>query len=193
MPELGETRRKVKIAIAVLVVLDVAAAGILFSPLVGSANSRNQQLSMLGTEIKLKTRQVEPLRGLDKKIPLARHQIDEFYKERLTSEDSEISGELQRLASASGVKINGVKYAQNQAEQSDRLNDLEQKAETVGLHRVLVEADLSGDYLQLMRFINALERNKLFFIVDSVLLGGEQGGSVKLEVRLETYSKVGIA
>jgi type IV pilus assembly protein PilO len=193
MPELGETRRKVKIAIAVLVVLDVAAAGILFSPLVGSANSRNQQLSMLGTEIKLKTRQVEPLRGLDKKIPVARHQIDEFYKDRLTSEDSEISGELQKLASASGVKINGVKYAQNQAEQSDRLNDLEQRAETVGLHRVLVEADLSGDYLQLMRFINALERNKLFFIVDSVVLGGEQGGSVKLEVRLETYSKVGIA
>ena len=43
-----------------------------------------------------------------------------------------------------------------------------------------------------MRFINALERNKLFFIVDSVVLGGEQGGSVKLEVRLETYSR-GIA
>jgi type IV pilus assembly protein PilO len=193
MPELGETRRKVKIAIAVLVVLDVAAAGILFSPLVGSAKSRDQQLSMLGTEIKLKTRQVEPLRGLDKKIPVARHQIDEFYKDRLTSEDSEISGELQKLASASGVKINGVKYAQNQADQGDRLSDLEQRAETVGLHRVVVEADLSGDYLQLMRFINAMERNKLFFIVDSVVLGGEQGGSVKLEVRLETYSKVGIA
>jgi type IV pilus assembly protein PilO len=193
MPELGETRRKVKIAIAVLVVLDVAAAGILFSPLVGSANSRNQQLSMLGTEIKLKTRQVEPLRGLDKKIPVARHQIDEFYKDRLTSEDSEISGELQKLASASGVKINGVKYAQNQADQGDRLSDLEQRAETVGLHRVLVEADLSGDYLQLMRFINALERNKLFFIVDSVVLGGDQGGSVKLGVRLETYSKGGMA
>jgi type IV pilus assembly protein PilO len=148
---------------------------------------------MLGTEIKLKTRQVEPLRGLDKKIPLARHQIDEFYKERLTSEDSEISGELQRLASASGVKINGVKYAQSQADQGDRPSDLGQRAETVGLHRVVVEADLSGDYLQLMRFINALERNKLFFIVDSVVLGGEQGGSVKLEVRLETYSKGGTA
>jgi hypothetical protein len=43
-----------------------------------------------------------------------------------------------------------------------------------------------------MRFINSLERNKLFFIVDSVVLGGDQGGAVKLGVRLETYRKTSI-
>ncbi len=189
MPELGETRRKVKIAIGVLVVLNVVAAGVLFSPLVGSAQSRGQKLSQLGTEIKLKSRQVEPLRGLDKKIPTARQEISDFYKDRLTSEDSEISGELGKLASQSGVKLEGVKYAQDQG---DRSGDLEQRAEAVGLHRVLLEADLSGDYLQLMRFINALERNKLFFIVDSVELGGAEGGTVKLGMRLETYRKTDI-
>lgn len=189
MPELGETRRKVQIAAAVLVVLDLVAVGVLFSPFVGSAHSRDQKLSMLGTEIQLKTRQVEPLRGLDKKIPTARQQIDEFYKDRLTSEGSEISGELAKLASESGVRINGVKYAQDQGERS---NDLEQRAEAVELQRIVVDADLSGDYLQLMRFINALERNKLFFIVDSVELGGEQGGMVKLGMKLETYRKGGL-
>lgn len=189
MPELGETRRKVKIAVVVLVVLDVVAAGALFSPLVGSAQSRDHKLSRLGAEIQIKSRQVEPLRGLDKKIPTARQQISDFYNGRLTSEDSEISGELGKLASQSGVKIEGVKYAQDQG---DRAGDLEQQAEAVGLHRVLVEADLSGDYLQLMRFINSLERNKLFFIVDSVELGGEQGGIVKLGMRLETYRKTDI-
>jgi hypothetical protein len=189
MPELGETRRKAQIATAVLGVLDVVAAAILFSPLVGSTESRNHKLAQLGTEIQAKTRQVEPLRGLDKKIPVARQQIDEFYKDRLTFEDSEISGELGKLATDSGVKINGVKYAQDQ---SERPSDIEQRAEAAGLHRVLVEADLSGDYLQLMRFINSLERNKLFFIVDSVVLGGDQGGAVKLGVRLETYRKTSI-
>jgi type IV pilus assembly protein PilO len=189
MPELGETRRKVQIAAIVLGVLDLIAAGILISPLVGSAQSRDQKLSQLGTEIRMKTRQVEPLRGLDKKIPVARQQIDGFYNDRLTSEDSEISAEMQKLATQSGVKINGVKYARDQGIQA---GDLEQKAEAVGLHRVLVEADLSGDYLQLMRFINSLERNKLFFIVDSVELGGEQGGAVKLGMKLETYRKIGL-
>ena len=189
MPELGETRRKIKVAIGVLVVLDVVAAGVLFSPLVGSAQSRDQKLSRLGAEIQVKSRQAEPLRGLDKKIPAARQQITDFYNSRLTSEDSEISGELGKLASGSGVKIEGVKYAQDQG---DKAGDLEQRAEAVGLHRVLVEADLSGDYLQLMRFINSLERNKLFFIVDSVELGGEQSGIVKLAMRLETYRKTDI-
>ncbi|MGH9529463.1 MAG: hypothetical protein ACRD2S_06030 [Terriglobales bacterium] len=189
MPELAETRRKLKIAVIVLVVLDVLAAGALFSPLVGSAHSRDEKLSRLGTDIQVKSRLVEPLRGLDKKIPTAREQINDFYQTRLTSEDSEISGELGKLASESGVKIAGVKYAQDQG---DRVGDLEQRAESVGLHRVLVEADLSGNYLQLMRFINSLERNKLFFIVDSVELGGEESGTVKLAMRLETYRKTDI-
>jgi len=43
--------------------------------------------------------------------------------------------------------------------------------------------------LQLVRFINALERDRLFFIIDSVELGGEQGGLVKLQLKLETYQK----
>jgi type IV pilus assembly protein PilO len=187
MPELGETRQKLKIALGVLVVLDVVAAAVLLSPLVGSAKSRDQQLTELGTEIQAKTRQVQPLRGLDKKIPMARQQIDDFYSNRLTSEDSEISADLEKLASTSGVKINGVKYAQD--ERGDTTNDLPQRAEAAGLHRILLEADLSGDYLQLMRFVNGLERNRLFFIVDSVQLGGEQGGTVKLQMRLETYRR----
>lgn len=191
MPELAETRQKLKIAIGVLVALNVIAAGLLMSPLIGSAQSRDQKLALLGSEIQVKSRQVQPLRGLDKKIPTAKQQIDDFYKNRLTSQDSEISSNLSRLAAESGVKIDGVKYGEgeNQANNSD----LEQRAEAVGLHRVLLEAGFSGDYLQLMRFINSLERNRLFFIVDSVELGGEQNGVVKLQMRLETYRKTGIA
>ena len=52
-----------------------------------------------------------------------------------------------------------------------------------------IQADFSGDYLQLVRFINALERDSLFFIIDSVELGGEQAGVVKLQLKLETYQK----
>jgi type IV pilus assembly protein PilO len=56
-----------------------------------------------------------------------------------------------------------------------------------------IEADLAGDYLQLVRFVNALERDQLFFLVDSVGLGGQQSGVVKLQLRLETYLKTGAA
>ena len=48
-------------------------------------------------------------------------------------------------------------------------------------------AEVSGDYLQLVRFVNALERNKIFFMVDELELGNEQSGTVKLQIKLETY------
>jgi hypothetical protein len=172
MSDLNQTRRKLKIAFAALGLLDVAAVAVMFSPLVGS-----EQMNALWKDLQLKTRQVEPLRGFDKKIVVARQQIDDFYKTRLPERDSAISEALGRVASQNGVKIGNIRY---------ELKD----AESVDLRPVLVEANLSGGYLQLVRFINALEREQLFFIVDSVELGGAQGGEVKLQMKLDTYLKI---
>jgi Tfp pilus assembly protein PilO len=178
VPDLRETRQKLKIWFAILALVDVAAVALLFSPLVGSQKSRNEELNQLWKELQQKTRQVEPLRGLDKKVVLARQQIEEFYKDRLPGQESAISETLGKLAGQSGVRIGQIKYKANDPE-------------SVGLRQVQIEADLSGDYLQLVRFINSLERDQLFFIIDSVVLGGEQQGTVKLQMKLETYLKSG--
>ncbi|HKD02461.1 MAG TPA: GspMb/PilO family protein [Terriglobales bacterium] len=178
MPDLQDTRRKVKIALAALALTNLAAAALLFSPLVGSPRARDEQMKSLWRTLQVKTREVGPLRGLDKKVVTARGQIDDFYNDRLPSEDSAIAESLGKLASANGVKIGEVKY---------KVGD----PEPVGLRRVSIDADFSGDYLQLVRFLNELERSKLFFLVDSVELGGEQGGVVKLGMKLETYLKTG--
>jgi Tfp pilus assembly protein PilO len=176
MPDLRQTRKKVKMALVALVLLDVVAMGVYFSPLVGSQRSRGEQLSQLWAELQQKTHEVEPLRGLDKKIPLARKEIDDFYKDRLPSEESTISAEIGKLAQQSGVKIANIKY-------------VGKDTESVGLKPVLIEAGLSGDYLQLVRFINSLERDQLFFLVNSVVLGGEQNGVVRLDLKMETFLK----
>ena len=179
MSDSRDARKKVKIAIAVLLAVDVVATVVLFSPLVGSERSRREQLGQLWKELQAKTRQVEPLRGLDKKVTVARQQIDDFYRDRIPAKDSAISEDLGKLAAQSGVRIGQIKY---------KVKD----AEPVGLRPVQIEADFSGDYLQLVRFINSLERDPLFFIVDSVDLGGEQGGVVKLQMKLEAYLKTGV-
>ena len=176
MPDLGNTRRKLKITIGILLVVDLATAALLFSPIVGSEKSRLSEMDRLWKELQAKTRQVEPLRGLDKKVVLAQKQIDEFYQQRLTSQDSTIYTELGKVAAQSGVKISEIK---------SKVND----PEPVGLRPMEIEASLSGDYLQLVRFINALERDQLFFIINSVQLGGEQGGVVKLQMKMETFLK----
>lgn len=178
MADRRDIKRRVKIAFGVLALLDIAAVALLVSPVIGSQRTRSEQMQSLWRALQVKTREVEPLRGLDKKIVLAHGQIDDFYKDRLPSEDSSIAENLGKLASANGVKIGGVKY---------KIAD----PEPIGLRQVSIQADFSGDYLQLVRFLNELERSKLFFLVDSVELGGEQGGLVKLQMDLETYLKSG--
>lgn len=59
------------------------------------------------------------------------------------------------------------------------------------LQPVEMEADLSGNYVALAKFINALERDDMFFIISSVELGGEQTGPIKLQMKLETYLRAG--
>jgi type IV pilus assembly protein PilO len=176
MPDMRDARKKLKAAIAALLLVDVALAVVLFSPLVGSETSRREQLDQLWKELQQKTREVEPLRNVDKKIATASQQIDDFYKTRLSGQNSAISEELGKVAKQNGVRIGQVRYKPKDAE-------------VVGLWPVEIEADFSGDYLHLVRFINSLERDPLFFIIDSVQLGGEQGGLVKLQMKLETYQK----
>jgi len=172
MPDLKRTRNRLKIAIAALVLVDAAAVAMLVTPLAGMRESRQQELRQEWQQ--LKSREYAPWRGLDKKLPRAKEQIDEFYQERFPAQESEISANLGTVASQSGVRLSGVRYSVKDAP-------------IEGLQRVEIAATLSGDYLQLVRFVNALERNKLFFLVDGVELGSAQNGIVGLQIRIETY------
>ncbi len=178
MPDLRQTRKKIKTALAVLLGIDVVAVAILASPLVGSTQSRREQLGRLWSELQIKTRQVEPLKNLDKKVIVADKQITEFYKQRFPSEDSQIVTELGKTATENGVSIEGARYKVLEP--------------GVGhLAPVQMEAELSGNYVSLAKFINALERDNMFFIIDSIALAGEQKGPIKLQMKMETYLKAG--
>lgn len=177
MPDLRDTRRKLKIAIGVMTGVSVVSLGVLFSPLVGSTATRQQELSQLTSQLQAKSRQIEPLRGLDKKIPLAAQQIDQFYKDRFSSHDSDVAEALGTIAKETGVKLDNVRYKPDEPE-------------SVGLRHFEIEASVKGDYQPLIKFLNALERSKVFFIVDSIGIA-QQNGPLQLQMKLETYEKVG--
>jgi type IV pilus assembly protein PilO len=178
MPDLRQTRKNIKIALSVLLGVDILATAVLFSPLVGSADSRRQELTQLRTELQLKTLQVTPLKDLDKKVITANRQIVDFYKNRFPAQDSQIPTQFGKLAVANGVTIEQAKY---------KVDD----DEIGGLHPVELEANLAGSYVSLAKFINALERDDMFFIISSITLAGEQKGPIKLQMKLETYLKAG--
>ncbi len=178
MPDLRQTRKNIKIALAVLLGIDVVAVAVLFSPLIGSTESRRLELNRLWIELQTKTRQVEPLKDLDKKVVTANGQITEFYKKRFPTQDSQIATQFGKLAAANGVTIEQAKYKQGDSE-IERLLPVE------------VEADLSGSYISLAKFINALERDDTLFVINSITLAGEPTGPIKLTMKVETYLKAG--
>lgn len=178
MPDLRKTRKDLKIAMVVMAGIDLLAAALYFSPLIGSAETRRMDLNQLQAELTQKTRQVAPLKDLPEKVSLAGQEIGDFYKKRFPSQNSQILTEIGKLASANGVRIEQGTY-----KPGDEV--------TVGLQPIQMEYNLGGSYTSLARFINALERDDMFFIINSVTLGGDPQGPVKLSVKLETYLKVG--
>ena len=82
MPDLRQTRKKLKTALAIMAGVDLLAALVYFSPLVGSAESRRMEMNLLQADLTTKTRQVAPLKDLPQKLVLASHQINDFYKRR---------------------------------------------------------------------------------------------------------------
>ena len=178
MPDLRDTRKKLKLTLAILGGVDLLAAVLYFSPVAGSADSRQLERNQLLAELTTKTKQVAPLKDLPEKVGVAKRQIADFYKNRFPAQNSEIYGEIGKVAAANGVKIDQVRY---------------KPAETTsnGLQPIEMEADLSGSYTSLAHFINAIERDEMFFVVNSVTLNGEAQSAVKLSLKLEAYLKVG--
>ena len=188
MPDLRNTQKQISTALIAMGVLSAVSAGLLLSPLVGSTSSRQAEISQLSTDLVVKKHQVEPLRGIDKKVVSARGEIKDFFDDRFPSVESSVSEALGKVASEHNVKIDTAKYDNTVDERDDRNSKNESKeAQAVGLRRVLIEAAFSGNYPDMMRFVNGLEKSKTFFLVDNINVGEAQGGEVKLQMKLEAF------
>ena len=58
------------------------------------------------------------------------------------------------------------------------------------LELISMNISVSGDYAKVMRFINSLERNKIFFLIGGLTLADQKAGVVSLELQLETYLRL---
>jgi type IV pilus assembly protein PilO len=133
-------------------------------------------------ELKTAGAAAAPLRGLDTKVAAATREADRFYAQRLPRTESDILAELGALSKKSGVRLMRVQYAS----QGKVLAGTDAE-----LTEAPMDATLSGDYRPLVLFINSLERDKMFFVIKTVTLTGQQTGTVSLRLRLTTYLREG--
>jgi len=88
--------------------------------------------------------------------------------------------ELGRLANANHINIGAVAYTTT-------------PGELPGILNLEMHAGLVGQYVNLVKFMNSVERDKMFFIIDSIGLtgragqGGQRTGEIHLDMKLDTY------
>ena len=130
-----------------------------------------QRVQMIAAQISAK-----PLRGLDTKLVTSTHDANAFYATRLPYADSQVVAEIGGLAKKAGVRWTHAQYSYNPVLKG---ND--------ALTEIGIDASVSGDYRPIVEFINAVERDKLFFVINGINLTGQQTGQVNLRIRLTTY------
>src|SRR3954465_11937371 len=178
MALLDQVRNRFVAAILFFLVIDVAAFAFLFSPWGRPPEQRVDEYNRARAEWRQKLRDSQPLVGMPEKLKRAEKDADALLRSRLPEQSSQISNEIGKLAAANHVKLDQATY-----ETKD--------AELPGVERLLVKASLSADYLNLVRFINALEREKMFMVIDSVKLNEQQGGGGKVDLALEAFKRAG--
>ncbi|MGD0680651.1 MAG: hypothetical protein ABR990_01275 [Terracidiphilus sp.] len=140
-----------------------------------SATNGSSSDALAAKKVQLKARDMEtaPLRGLDKRVEDSRAQMRAFYSKRIPPNYSSIAIRIGELALKGPVRLTRVQYTQGVAGSY--------------LTEISMDAGITGDYQQIMRFVNSLERDQTFFVIRGMALTGQQGGLVNLRLRVSTW------
>jgi len=133
--------------------------------------------ALAGKQLQLKALdiQTEPLRGLDQRVAHSRELIQLFYENRIPGNYSSFATRIGELEVKSGVRHTRIGYSQGKPGPD--------------LTEIFLDANIVGDYPQIMHFINDLERDRIFFVVRQMNLTGQQGGVVNLRLQVSTWMR----
>jgi type IV pilus assembly protein PilO len=159
--------------VTLLLILNLVLAVRLFLAWSTLRAAGTDQLMQQQTALRALQLEMSPLKGLPHKVDLSRSQASEFFGARFPAAYSTISATIYDLASKNSVHVTNLAYTPSRAPE--------------GLLELRMDASLTGEYSALMHFINGLERSKTFFLISGLTLTGQQGGSVNLRLRLNTY------
>ena len=175
MTNLRELRQKLVLLLTLLLLLDAGAFAFLLSPWGRSVGEFHDERNRLERARKIKEAEVGPARGMEKKLAAARTGLEKFFSGRMAGQASAVPDRLGALAAKYRVQMSQVKYKTDESAVS-------------GIQRVEMQGSLAGEYLDVVRFLNGVERDPMFFLIQSVALDDQEGGgTVRLELKMETY------
>ena len=140
------------------------------------------RLERLTQEVSQLAAEVARLERVREQAPRFRPHLEKFAAERFPAErtgSSRVAAELETAAEEAGVVLGRVSY-ESAPERSQP-----------DLVRVDITTSVEGEYADLLRYLDELERSPHLYLINELNVDGSQRGQVRLQVRLATYFRRG--
>lgn len=165
------------VAIAVVVVADVALAAVNWQLSLSPPTSLADQTKALSRERDLMSLDRKNAANIKQDLPAVQKQCDAFFQQELRPAEggySAILADLGAIAQESGLHVNSTRFKQKQESKH-------------GVEEITIGLSMEGAYPALVSFINSLERSNNFYVLDSLTLDSAQNGVLRLNLDLRTY------
>jgi len=179
LASLKDPRVSVRAVLGMLLLLNIAAALILFKPWGGSADDLERQLASMRSQLPRQQAALAKTKTLVQKVEKARVEGEQFMAKYMLngrSAYSSIVGELDRAAEQVSLKPKERQFALEPIEGSD----------TLGM--MTITAKYEGAYPNLTKFINELDRSPRFLIIESLQAAPQPvGTTVNVSFKLNAF------
>src|SRR6266576_1450586 len=176
-----DPRVSVRAALGILLFLNIVAALILFKPWGGSADDLDRRLTSMRAQLPKQQAALARTKLLVQKVEKARTEGTQFMAKYMLNERnaySTVLGELSSAADKVSLKPKESQYGVEPIEGSD----------TLGM--MTISASFEGEYSNLTKFINELDRSPRFLIIESLTAAPQpQGKVVNVNFKLNAFVK----
>lgn len=172
-------KRVIILLLALLIAADVALGAYTWN--LASAPAAQQELSLMMRNRDLLKKDIQRAREIRSHIPSIQKDCDAFEHSLFPESTgySTVSAELGSLAAQSGLRLDSRAFKPKSVKGHD-------------LTELTIDAQVSGDYRGVVRFLNSLQRSNNFYAVEGLTarsasrLQGSKGG-LQVTVHIKTY------
>lgn len=170
--------------LALLIAADIALG--VYSWKLGSAESAQHELHALSLNRELLKKDIQRAQDIQRHIPDIQKDCAAFEQSLLPegSVYSTLTSELNAIAASSGLRLDNQSFKRTEVKGQSRLTELS------------IDAQVTGDYHGVVRFLNALQRSQTFYAVDDLAAqsaASRTGGpkdQLKVKMHIKTYVRI---
>ena len=177
---LKDTRVLVRVVLGLLLAANLVAAGFAFHLFDDSPEKLARQVQSTRQQVLAAIVRLNHTRQIAGKVDKGREEGSRFIATYMTSRRATYSTILSELNETA---------AQAHMKPKDAVIGLDAIQGTDSLDMMTVTASFEGQYADLIKFVNALDKSKRFLIIESLAASPQQNGNLQVTLKLNTFVK----